>query len=1610
MRSVCLAFALFLLSQVSFAVARTWYVNPSGSGDFTDIQPAIDAANPGDDVLVAASDYREDIYMKSGIWLHSELGPLVTIVRGWEFGGNGILTCENVDSTSVIAGFTFTEGRYNGIYLIYSSPTVRNCVVTDNPEWGIYCGGGYPLITDCLISNNDRAGIAVQGPPRIENCQIVNNRCGIILHFGCANAQITGCLIANNSNVGCSSICGGPHYGETAYVQDCTIVNNHTDTLSVFACFNMNVSNTIIAYNEGDTTVSCHYPLVVPIFECCDIFGNSGGDWLYCIADQYGINGNFSEDPLFCDPDTCFYLQPGSPCISHGGCGQVGAYGEGCWNCGGPSYDSLSGYAFADANLNGQYDSELEDAIDNVDVTINGPSGTLVTQTNPEGYYEFQAIQTGDYSLTAEKEGYQTTYLDSVEVQGGKATKEIPMHFIPDLYVLHMSSSQAIETDSLVANRTTVIRIWVATGNAAQSDSVTGRLIVERDGAEIPGSPFTPNPFQVTATNNYYIDHDDRTLNFYFKPPEGILDITVIIDPDNEIQEYDESNNSLSIQRVVIFKERLNILACRVRCLEFSGQYTGPNPEHLKAPLMLVKKCYPLADDGLSTFTWIPDLISARCKIYTRWRWKYFIEELKDLLSTKIDEDGDFFNILLGFLPMEAMEWQGGGGLNPTGDNLRGVAIVNDAFYEPKSYVKAIVAHELAHEWNPGKEEEHYRKDEVGHLPPHFCSTKQVGEGAFDVFDRHVIPSNHNSLMGACHDDVTWIIKDTWDKLFRKMEPPLVNRLEKSGVKYLYISAVVDSSDSVLSCSSVMMNNDVAPDTLSEGSYRIVCEDAQGSVLNTRRFEAVFEADDVSDSLDIGVFALTTEYPDSAKSVLILHNDVEIWRITASENYPSIQVLNPNGGEFWDGVHNVSWDAIDTDSLQYSWEAEELVGEPDSRVHGTRTIAVDQNGNAHAVSYSGTGEIKYSEWDGVGWSSEIVIANGQCPTISCDSYGDVHVVYYNPVDQLLWWIWRDSGIWQPPAGIDAFGGKPDLVADGVGNLHLAWENGEKIYYRMWDGISWGLNPIQIVSTTVASSIQPSIAASFNGEDVFVSWTGDDGGVSKIYYREAISGLWQDYEEISDNLDSDISFYSISIDENSGVKQVVWSQSKSGCCDSVVYRSKTSSLWNDKEAIAGDLEGKIKASCIRVSDAGDVYVAWAGENESGDPTIYLKTNLAGEWSEELLVSECALGCLGSDYPSMAIGPDGRAHFIYQYYVDPMNYQLNHRSLMMEYDISGLEYSILYTPDGSNWTPIATGINETTYEFDTTQIAGGENCLVKVIVSDGINTAEDKSDAAFTVVRKPPTVTIISPADSSTMVATRPSPLLASGYDPEDGMLDDTNFSWSSDIDGILGTGASVYLDSITPGGHTITVTGEDNDFNSDQEAIYVTVYPDGENDGMPDFWEDMFVATDMYNDDAVIDWDLDELINLHEYEYQTDPGNPDTDGDGLPDGYEVRMGSDPSDSTSIVTAVPVSPGSDEEVAEGDRLEIITNWQSYPNPFNPRTNVNFNLSRDSKVKLKIYDVRGRLVNTLISGQVKAGSHVVVWDGMDRKGRGVASGVYFARLEVNDKAYTKKMLLLR
>lgn len=92
---------------------------------------------------------------------------------------------------------------------------------------------------------------------------------------------------------------------------------------------------------------------------------------------------------------------------------------------------------------------------------------------------------------------------------------------------------------------------------------------------------------------------------------------------------------------------------------------------------------------------------------------------------------------------------------------------------------------------------------------------------------------------------------------------------------------------------------------------------------------------------------------------------------------------------------------------------------------------------------------------------------------------------------------------------------------------------------------------------------------------------------------------------------------------------------------------------------------------------------------------------------------------------------------------------------------------------------------------------------------------------------------------------------------------------------------------------------------------------------------------------------------------------------------------------------------------------TRLRNYPNPFNPRTTIEFTIPGNGNVDvvLDIYDIRGRMITALFDRKLPGGSKGgISWDGKDDKGRPVPSGIYFCRAKIGEDTGVRKMLLLR
>ena len=317
---------------------RTWHV----LGDAPTIAAGIDSGAYGDVVVVACGVYYEHgIDMKPGVVLTSETGEYDCVTIDASSFDDKVFDCSGPDAGSVIRGFTLraveeAEIAGLGISVQNASFRVENC-------WFV-----------SMHSAVDGGGVRLRQCDGVvfENCVFDSCRAaegGAAWRLGgSASFEGWGFYYCESANSGGALAVDGDVDATSVSVTNCTFYGNHAaglwggggsavsaaSDMKSRAPANVEMYNTIVAFGLGGGAAFCEGTGTVTL-SCCDVYGNAGGDYVDCIAGQEYVNGNLSQDPLFCgedNPDAPYTLQGGSPCSQENSplCGQIGAFGVGC--------------------------------------------------------------------------------------------------------------------------------------------------------------------------------------------------------------------------------------------------------------------------------------------------------------------------------------------------------------------------------------------------------------------------------------------------------------------------------------------------------------------------------------------------------------------------------------------------------------------------------------------------------------------------------------------------------------------------------------------------------------------------------------------------------------------------------------------------------------------------------------------------------------------------------------------------------------------------------------------------------------------------------------------------------------------------------------------------------------------------------------------------------------------------------------------------------------------------------------------------------------------------------------------------------------------------------
>ena len=332
--------ALALITQTQPLEARTWYILPDGSGDAPTIQAGIDSASNGDIVELA-----DGIFLGEGNWMLDLIGKAITVRSQSSDPNSCIIDCGS--GQFPCQGFFVRSGE--GPSTVIEGITVRFANTWNGG--GVSCTGSSPVINNCIFLNNhadNGGGICCEfdANPTITNSIFV---CNVGRHHGgaitCNEASpiVVYCLFDGNwGNV------GGTVYGDFSSnitLTNNTIVNSGSPdegaSVELRHLSHGTIENTIIAFGHQGSIK--HNPQCSVDLTCCDLYGNVAYDWAPPFDNQFGINGNISEDPIFCNLITHdFNIRSDSPCAPNHNpeCGLIGALPIGC---AGPPFSDVAG-------------------------------------------------------------------------------------------------------------------------------------------------------------------------------------------------------------------------------------------------------------------------------------------------------------------------------------------------------------------------------------------------------------------------------------------------------------------------------------------------------------------------------------------------------------------------------------------------------------------------------------------------------------------------------------------------------------------------------------------------------------------------------------------------------------------------------------------------------------------------------------------------------------------------------------------------------------------------------------------------------------------------------------------------------------------------------------------------------------------------------------------------------------------------------------------------------------------------------------------------------------------------------------------------------------------
>jgi hypothetical protein len=272
-----------------------------------------------------------------------------------------------VENVAFVGNRADYEG--GGLYLKECSPVLSDCTFQENDGSAVWIGmGASPTLTNVDFISNDQAALISWSSCHFQGC-LFEEHWGGAIEVTHSSPQISDCVFRGNTGIQGAAIGifgGAPvientiiwansgHSGAiyidsgSPIIRNCTFAGNDGTMGSAVSVLEEDpthgpivIERSAFAYGTGSHGAVVCWPSFEPDMRlaCCNIFSNEGGDWVGCIAEQYGVDGNFSACPSFCSIGAGnLRVCDESPCLpgnhpSGYDCGLIGVWGVGCF-CG----------------------------------------------------------------------------------------------------------------------------------------------------------------------------------------------------------------------------------------------------------------------------------------------------------------------------------------------------------------------------------------------------------------------------------------------------------------------------------------------------------------------------------------------------------------------------------------------------------------------------------------------------------------------------------------------------------------------------------------------------------------------------------------------------------------------------------------------------------------------------------------------------------------------------------------------------------------------------------------------------------------------------------------------------------------------------------------------------------------------------------------------------------------------------------------------------------------------------------------------------------------------------------------------------------------------------